>query len=123
MLGHRTLNVEDYLSILKRRWWIIVLFTVVFTIGAIGFTYFVTPKYVSETLVLIDQQKVPTDFVQPVATQSLDSRLAIITTSGPSINGTGMIRPGAGTGAAGGTAKITAGVISGSSFRPKHIRR
>jgi polysaccharide chain length determinant protein (PEP-CTERM system associated) len=79
MLGHRTLNVEDYLNILKRRWWIIAISTIVFTIGAVGFTYFVTPKYVSETLILIDQQKVPTDFVQPVATQALDSRLAIIT--------------------------------------------
>jgi hypothetical protein len=46
--------------------------------------------------------------------------LAIAATSGPSINGTGMIRPGVGTGAVGGTAKIASGVISGSSFRPKH---
>ena len=79
MLGHRALNVEDYLNILKRRWWIIAISTIVFTAGAMGFTYFVTPKYVSETLILIDQQKVPTNFVQPVATQALDSRLAIIT--------------------------------------------
>jgi polysaccharide chain length determinant protein (PEP-CTERM system associated) len=79
MLGHRTLNVEDYLSILKRRWWIIAIFAIVFLAAAAGITYFVTPQYVSETLILIDQQKVPTDFVQPVATQSLDSRLAIIT--------------------------------------------
>ncbi|MGA1981198.1 MAG: Wzz/FepE/Etk N-terminal domain-containing protein [Acidobacteriaceae bacterium] len=79
MLGHRTLNVEDYLSILKRRWWIIAVFTILFPVAAVGVTYFVTPEYVSETLILIDQQKVPTDFVQPVATQALDSRLAIIT--------------------------------------------
>jgi len=46
--------------------------------------------------------------------------LAIVTTSGPSINGTGMIRPGSGTGAVGGAAKIASGVVSGSSFRPKH---
>jgi len=46
--------------------------------------------------------------------------LAIATMGGPSINGSGMIRPGSGTGAVGGAAKIAAGVIGGSSFRPKH---
>ena len=46
--------------------------------------------------------------------------LAIVTTSGPSINGTGMTRPGSGTGAVGGSPKIASGVVSGSSFRPKH---
>jgi hypothetical protein len=46
--------------------------------------------------------------------------LAIAATSGPSINGTGMIRPGSSTGAIGGTAKILAGVIGGNGFRPKH---
>jgi polysaccharide chain length determinant protein (PEP-CTERM system associated) len=79
MLGHRALTVEDYLFILKRRWWIVVVPMIILPIIAVGATYFITPEYVSQTVILIDQQKVPTDFVQPVATQDLDSRLAIIT--------------------------------------------
>ena len=79
MLGHRVLNVEDYLTILKRRWWIIAIPMIILPIVAVVATYFITPQYVSQTVILIDQQKVPTDFVQPVATQDLDSRLAIIT--------------------------------------------
>ncbi len=76
MLGHRALNVEDYLTILKRRWWIIAIPAVIVPIIAIGATYFVTPEYVSATLVLIDQQKIPGDFVKPLVAEALDSRLA-----------------------------------------------
>src|ERR1017187_7983143 len=76
MLGHRALNVEDYLAILKRRWWIIVIPTVILPIIMVGATYFVTPQYQSSTLVLIDQQKVPTASVGSVVTEALDSRLA-----------------------------------------------
>ena len=36
------------------------------------------------------------------------------------INGTGMGRPGLGIGVIGGPAKSVGGVISGTSFRPKH---
>jgi polysaccharide chain length determinant protein (PEP-CTERM system associated) len=79
MLGHRALNAEDYLTILKRRWWIILIPTVILSVAGIGATYFVTPEYVSSTIVLIDQQKVPGDFVRPLVAQALDSRLAYMT--------------------------------------------
>jgi polysaccharide chain length determinant protein (PEP-CTERM system associated) len=79
MLGHRALNVEDYLAILKRRWWIIAIPAVIIPIIAVGATYFIIPEYQSSTLVLIDQQKVSNDFVKPVVTEALDSRLAYMT--------------------------------------------
>ena len=76
MLGHRTLNVEDYLTMLKRRWWIIVIPAIILPIIGVGITFFIPPDYVSETLVLIDQQKVPDEFVRSVVSENLDSRLA-----------------------------------------------
>ena len=76
MLGHRTLKAEDYLIILKRRWWIIVLPVILLPILGVGLTYVVPPQYESQTLVLIDQQKVPNDVVQSVVSQSIDTRLA-----------------------------------------------
>jgi polysaccharide chain length determinant protein (PEP-CTERM system associated) len=79
MLGHRALNVEDYLTILKRRWWIILIPVVMVPIIAVGATYFMTPEYDSSTLVLIDQQKVPGEFVKPLVAEALDSRLAYMT--------------------------------------------
>jgi polysaccharide chain length determinant protein (PEP-CTERM system associated) len=79
MLGHRKLSVEDYVAILKRRWWIIAIPVVILPIVAVAATYFITPEYVSSALILIDQQKVPGEFVKPVATEALDSRLAYMT--------------------------------------------
>jgi hypothetical protein len=46
--------------------------------------------------------------------------LAIVAGNGPSISGTGMVRPGSSTGAVGGSTKISGGAIGGNSVRAKH---
>ena len=76
MLGHRTLNVEEYFTIVKRRWWILLIPAVLFAIAGYATTFFIAPQYVSQTLVLIEEQKVPDSFVKPVISADLDSRLA-----------------------------------------------
>jgi len=76
MLGHRTLTLEDYLTILKRRWWIIAIPAVVLPLVALAISYRVTPIYTSQTLVLIEQQKVPDTYVTPVISENIDSRLS-----------------------------------------------
>jgi len=76
MLGHRTLTVEDYVTILKRRWWILAIPAAILPVVAVGITFFLTPRYTSQTLVLINQQKVPENIVKPVVTEDLNSRLA-----------------------------------------------
>jgi polysaccharide chain length determinant protein (PEP-CTERM system associated) len=76
MLGHRPLNVEEYLVILKRRGWIIVVPTVLLPILAFSLTFFIAPQYLSQTLILVESQKVPDNYVKPVISSDLDSRLA-----------------------------------------------
>lgn len=76
MLGHRPLTPEDYGTILKRRWWLIAIPAVILPIIGFAITYVVPPQYVSQTLVLVEQQKVPESYVKPVITEDLDSRLA-----------------------------------------------
>jgi polysaccharide chain length determinant protein (PEP-CTERM system associated) len=76
MLGHRVLNVEDYTTILKRRWWVIALPALLFSLAAIAVTFFIEPQYLSQTLVLIEQQKVPEDYARPIVSEDLNSRLA-----------------------------------------------
>lgn len=76
MLGHRPLVVEDYLAILKRRWWMIVIPAVLMPIIAVAITYHLTPIYTSQTLVLIEPQTVPDTYVKPIIAEDLDSRLA-----------------------------------------------
>ncbi|MGO8911148.1 MAG: hypothetical protein ACLQDM_17765 [Bradyrhizobium sp.] len=46
--------------------------------------------------------------------------LVIVARNAPSISGTGLMRPGAGTSAIGGTPKIATGIISGNSVHLKH---
>src|SRR5580698_74552 len=76
MLGHRALTLQDYTTILKRRWWIIAIPAIVFPIVGFGITYLVQPQYVSQTLVLVEQQKVPESYVKAVVTEDLSGRLA-----------------------------------------------
>lgn len=76
MLGHRTLTMQDYVAILKRRWWIVAIPAIIFPFVGYGITYMVQPQYVSQTLVLVEQQKVPDTYVKPVITEDLSGRLA-----------------------------------------------
>ncbi len=76
MLGHRSLILDDYLSILKRRGWIVLIPLLILPILAYSFSYTIPPQFMSQTLVLIDSQKVPDTLVKPVIAQDLDSRLS-----------------------------------------------
>src|SRR5438270_505518 len=76
MLGHRTLTLQDYTTILKRRWWIIAIPAIIFPLIGFGITFLVPPEYLSQTLVLVEQQKVPESYVKAVVTEDLSGRLA-----------------------------------------------
>jgi len=76
MLGHRELTMQDYAGILKRRFWLILSCAVVLLAIGVAVSYILPPQYVSQTLVLIEQQKVPEDYVKPVVAEDLGARLA-----------------------------------------------
>ena len=71
----KEIRLEDIVEIiLRRRWWIIISTCLCIIIGII--LTFTLPKYYkAETLVLIQPQKVPKDYVQPVVTMDIDSIL------------------------------------------------
>ncbi len=76
MLGHRSLAPEDYLAILKKRWWILAIPAILLPIVAYAASYLVQPQYLSQTLVLVEQQKVPEKYVTPVIADDISGRLA-----------------------------------------------
>ncbi len=76
MLGHRELTMQDYAGIAKRRFWLIVGSAALFLGIGVAVSYILPPQYVSQTLVLIEQQKVPENYVKPVVTEDLGARLA-----------------------------------------------
>ena len=70
------MKIHDYVEILKRRVWLIVISSVLFLGIGIALSHILPPKFVSQTLVLIEQQKVPENYVKPVVTEDLGERLA-----------------------------------------------
>jgi len=76
MLGSRQLTWADYVSILRRRWWLVVIPTVLLPILAYVGSLWIPNRYTSKTSVLVEQQKVPDAFVKPVVAEELNQRLA-----------------------------------------------
>jgi len=72
---NRELTLDDYLAMLRRRLWVILLPTVL--APAIGFavSYAFTPRYTSTAVVLVEEQKVPEGYVKPVVTEDLSQRI------------------------------------------------
>src|SRR6516165_836659 len=75
----RQLNLDDYLAILRRRKWWIIIPALLGPIVAYAISAKIPSRYTSQTLVLVEQQKVPDSFVKPVVTGVLDERLATMT--------------------------------------------
>jgi polysaccharide chain length determinant protein (PEP-CTERM system associated) len=76
MLGHRELTLQDYAGILRRRIWLI-LGTAVALLGVgMSLVFVIPPRFKSQTLVIVQQQRVPEDYVKPVVTEDLNARLA-----------------------------------------------
>src|SRR6476646_12207513 len=75
MIQNREMTIDDYLAMLRRRLWVILLPTIL--APAIGFavSYAFTPRYTSTALVLIEEQKVPEGYVKPVVTEDLVQRI------------------------------------------------
>jgi protein tyrosine kinase modulator len=75
-MTQRELTPADYIAIFRRRWVLIVIFAVIGPPLAYLVSLVLPAQYVSQTLVLVDQQTVPTDFVRPVDTTDISQRLA-----------------------------------------------
>jgi polysaccharide chain length determinant protein (PEP-CTERM system associated) len=76
MLGHRKLTGTDYVDILKRRRWFIIVPMLIAPFIGIAISFLVPPQFVSQTLVLVQEQQVDPTIAKPVVSSTLDSRLA-----------------------------------------------
>ena len=76
MLGNRQLEWSDYVSIARRRWWVIALPAVLAPILAYAGSLWISNRYTSRTSVLVEQQKVPDTLVKPVVEEEINARLA-----------------------------------------------
>ena len=76
MIENRELTVDDYLAILRRRMRVILIPTLVAPIVCFLVSYAFPSKYTSTTLVQVEEQQVPGDYVKPVVTEDLARRVA-----------------------------------------------
>jgi polysaccharide biosynthesis transport protein len=70
---------EYYWSILRRRRWWLILLTFVVWAAVWGVSWLLPAAYKSETLILVEQQKVPAQYVVPNVVSDLQNRLQSMT--------------------------------------------
>jgi polysaccharide chain length determinant protein (PEP-CTERM system associated) len=78
MIENRELALDDYLAILRRRARVILIPALLAPLVGWLISYALTPRYTSQSLVLVEGQKVPESMVQPVVTQDLSARVATL---------------------------------------------
>jgi polysaccharide chain length determinant protein (PEP-CTERM system associated) len=75
MIQNREMTMDDYLAMLRRRMWVILLPSLLAPLVGFAVSYAFAPKYTSKSTVLIEQQKVPEGYVKPVVTEDLAQRI------------------------------------------------
>ena len=71
-------HIDDYIEILLRRIWYIMIPFVVISIGTVLYALYAPREYQATTLILVTPQKVPEQFVQPTVTSKIEDLLQSI---------------------------------------------
>jgi polysaccharide chain length determinant protein (PEP-CTERM system associated) len=76
MIENRELSVDDYLAMLRRRLKVILIPALLAALAGFLISYAFAPRYTSQSLILVETQKVPEGYVQPVVTEDIVQRIA-----------------------------------------------
>jgi polysaccharide chain length determinant protein (PEP-CTERM system associated) len=76
MIENRELSTDDYLAMLRRRLKVILIPLLLAPLAGFLISYAFAPRYTSQSLILVETQKVPEGYVQPVVTQDINQRIA-----------------------------------------------
>lgn len=78
MIENRELTMDDYLGMLRRRLKVILLPTLLAPLAGFALSFAFSPKYTSQSLVLVEEQKVSENYVKPVVSEDLSQRVATL---------------------------------------------
>jgi len=78
MIENRELSMDDYVAGLRRRLSVVLIPALLAPLAGLLASYAFAPKYTSQSLVLVETQKVPEGYVQPVVTQDITQRIATL---------------------------------------------
>lgn len=76
MAKDRELTLEDYLAILRRRRWLIIISAIVGAAAGYSLCLVLPTRYTSHTVVLVKEPAVPHNYVEPVVNDDMNQRLA-----------------------------------------------
>jgi len=100
-MENRELTMDDYLAMLRRRMKVILIPTLLAPLAGFLVSYLFPAKYTSQSLVLVEGQKVPEGIVQPVVTTDLTERIATLQQQvlsqsrlQPMLERSGLVKPG-----------------------------
>jgi polysaccharide chain length determinant protein (PEP-CTERM system associated) len=75
----KEMGIQDYWGILLRRKWFLIAPFLTVTLTVAGIAYILPDIYLSTTLILVEPQKVPENYVRPTVTARVEDRLKTIT--------------------------------------------
>jgi len=79
MIANRELTMDDYLAVVKRRWKMILIPALIAPLLGFLVSYGFSPKYKSQSTILVEGQKVPETMVQPVlSSEDLSARIVTL---------------------------------------------
>jgi polysaccharide chain length determinant protein (PEP-CTERM system associated) len=78
MITNRELTMQDYVAMLRRRIWIILIPAMMAPLAGYLASYGFPAKYTSQSVVLVEGQKVPESMVQPVVSEDLTARVSTL---------------------------------------------
>lgn len=76
MAIHRELTFEDYVAILRRRRWLLIIPAILGAAAGYLLSLILPSRYTSHTMVLVEQPAVPDSYVKPVVSEDLNQHLA-----------------------------------------------
>jgi len=78
MIENRELSIDDYVAMLRRRLKVILIPALLAPFAGFLISYVFPAKYTSQSLVLVEEQKVPQGYVKSVVTEDLTQRIATL---------------------------------------------
>ena len=78
MIENRELTMDDYLAMLRRRFKVILIPALLAPLAGFLVSYAFTPRYTSQSLVLVEGQRVPDNYVKSVITSDFTQRIATL---------------------------------------------
>ena len=78
MMENRELTMDDYFAMLRRRVKVILIPTLLAPLAGFALSYAFSPKYTSESLVLVEEQKVSEIYLKSGVSQDLTQRVATL---------------------------------------------